>query len=281
MSNRPIPDGQPIIYTDLDGTLLDFETYSFEKALRGLKAIKNLDIPLVLCSAKTRAEQEVYREKLEIEDPFIVEDGNAIFVKRGYYPFEFDHHRDDSGYQVIELGRSYGEVRGVLSRVAKESGLTLKGYGDMSIEEVADITGLSRDEAARAKSREYSETLTAENSDESLERLERLLENYGLGLSHGARFHGIMDKACDKGRAVSVLNDLFRKRYGKIITIGIGDSGNDIPMLESVDLPFLVQKLGRKWAEVQIPDLVLVEGIGPEGWNKAILDTIRSMERRV
>jgi mannosyl-3-phosphoglycerate phosphatase len=281
MSNKPVPDGQPIIYTDLDGTLLDFETYSFERALKGLKAVKGLDIPLVFCSAKTRAEQEVYRARLEIEDPFIVEDGNAIFIKQSYFRFEFDHHGDDTGYQVIELGRPYSEVRGVLSRVAKEGGLTLRGYGDMSVEEVADITGLSRDEAARARSREYSETLTAEISDDSLESLERSLENYGLGLSRGARFYGVMDKSCDKGRAIDILNDLFRRRYGSLVTIGIGDSGNDIPMLESVDLPFLVQRPGNQWADVHIPDLVRVEGIGPEGWNKAILDIIGSMERRV
>ncbi len=53
-----------VIFTDLDGTLLDRDTYSFEPALPALRLIRQKDIPLVLSSSKTRAEIEFYRERI-------------------------------------------------------------------------------------------------------------------------------------------------------------------------------------------------------------------------
>jgi len=68
-----------IVFTDLDGTLLHPRTYSFEAAMPALKLIKEKDIPLILCSSKTRAEIEVYRKKLDNQHPFVSENGGGIF----------------------------------------------------------------------------------------------------------------------------------------------------------------------------------------------------------
>ncbi|MDK2782156.1 MAG: mannosyl-3-phosphoglycerate phosphatase, partial [Archaeoglobi archaeon] len=73
-----------VIFTDLDGTLLD-ENYSFEDAEDVLEEIKRRSIPLIFCSAKTRAEQEYFQRLMGISDPFIVEDGSAIYVQKGYF----------------------------------------------------------------------------------------------------------------------------------------------------------------------------------------------------
>ena len=63
-----------IIFTDLDGTLLD-SGYSFRKAMPALRLIKEKDIPLVLCSSKTKTEIDYYRKKLENDHPFVSENG--------------------------------------------------------------------------------------------------------------------------------------------------------------------------------------------------------------
>ena len=68
-----------IVFTDLDGTLLHPRTYSFEAAMPALKLIKEKDVPLILCSSKTRAEIEVYRKKLDNQHPFVSENGGGIF----------------------------------------------------------------------------------------------------------------------------------------------------------------------------------------------------------
>jgi hypothetical protein len=45
-------------------------------------------------------------------------------------------------------------------------------------------------------------------------------------------------------------------------------------MLAEVDVPVLVQKPGKYWEEINLPNLYRVEGVGPEGWVKAIEELV-------
>ena len=79
-----------IIFTDLDGTLLDLDTYSFKKAKPALKLIKKenkkeKNIAVVPCTSKTAEETKFYLKKLKIKEPFIVENGGAIYIPKGYF----------------------------------------------------------------------------------------------------------------------------------------------------------------------------------------------------
>lgn len=71
---------QPTIFTDLDGTFLDHDTYSFAVAVPTLGIVEQKQIPLVFCSSKTRTEILRWRERLGNHDPFISENGGGIFV---------------------------------------------------------------------------------------------------------------------------------------------------------------------------------------------------------
>jgi HAD superfamily hydrolase (TIGR01484 family) len=82
--------GKTIIYTDLDGTLLDEKSYSFLDAAPALRAAQAKGIPVIFCSSKTSAEIARIRQQLEVRDPFIVENGAAIFTPTGYFPFAAD-----------------------------------------------------------------------------------------------------------------------------------------------------------------------------------------------
>ena len=74
----------------------------------------------------------------------------------------------------------------------------------------------------------------------------------------------------DKGKAVAIVSDLYRKLWGEIETIGLGDNFNDLPMLSAVDMPILVQKKDYTWENIALPRLCKVRGVGPEGWSRAI-----------
>jgi mannosyl-3-phosphoglycerate phosphatase len=283
-----------IVFTDLDGTLLDPVTYSYEKSLDGISRLKESDIPLIFCSAKTRAEQEVYRRKIGVFYPFIVENGGAIFIPQGYFPFPFQHHKTAGDFLVIELGTSYKEIRKLLDKVRKDGNFQFRGFGDMSIEEIAQVTGLDIESAKLAKQREYDETvviavsrspepkLRAEgvaNSEgeakqshitpEEVEKFLKKIKEAGLNYAHGGRFYDIMGDN-DKGKAVTIMSNLYRQTWGELETIGLGDSLNDLPMLSAVDIPILVQKGDYSWESINIPRLRKVHGVGPEGWSRAI-----------
>jgi mannosyl-3-phosphoglycerate phosphatase len=260
-----------IVFTDLDGTLLEFKTYSYEKALPMIERLKLHSIPIVFCSHKTRAEQSVFRDKLGISDPFIVENGGAIVIPNNYFEFNFEYHRTVAGYKLIELGLPYESIRATLKRIETELGMAIKGFGDMSAEEVAKDSGLPIEFARLAKQREYDETFKLDyDNDKDKARILRAIEASGLKWTHGGRYYSIMGSYNDKGRAVKILTELFRKKFDVIQTIGIGDSLNDLPMLQEVDLAYLVQKPNGTWEELELSNLTKVESIGPEGWCKVI-----------
>ena len=116
-----------IIFTDLDGTLLD-EEYSFAPAERALERIKQDGIPLVVVTSKTRAEVEHIRSRLKNTDPFITENGGGIFIPGSYFPFPVQGEKLD-GYTLIRLGTDYRELRQALVRIRASSGKAIKGFG--------------------------------------------------------------------------------------------------------------------------------------------------------
>lgn len=81
----------------------------------------------------------------------------------------------------------------------------------------------------------------------------------------------------DKGKAVAMLTELYRKIHDDLFTVGIGDNPNDVPMFEQVDYPIIVQNKNGTYDErIDASRLIKAEGIGPEGWNKAIMNMLAS-----
>src|SRR3569832_261997 len=146
---------QYVVITDLDGSLLDARTSSWDAAAPALHALRARGIPLILVSNKTRAEIEPIRRRLQHRDPFIVENGAAVFVPHGLFSFPLERVRTKSCYDVIELGLPYHMLRDVLKQIEDAVETPLSGFGDMSLDEIMQVTGLSHAEAALASMREY------------------------------------------------------------------------------------------------------------------------------
>ncbi len=258
---------KPIIFTDLDGTLLDRETYAFEPAQPALRVIREEDIPLILSSSKTRAEIEFYRRKLENSHPFISENGGAVFVPKDYFSFRFPYDRETDWFFVLELGTFYPRIIEVLERIKKETGILIKGFSDLSEKEISSICRLDSKEAELAKKREYDEPFIIEGSEKEVGLVKEKIKEKGLNYVWGGRFHHILGKN-DKGKAIEILKELYEDQFFSIFTIGIGDSLNDLPMLRAVDHP-IPQK---------IKNLAIMDGTGPHVWNKAILQVVNNMK---
>lgn len=235
--------------------------------------MRDRGVPIVFCSAKTRREQEIHRAELAICDPFIVEDGGAVFLERGYFSERPSEAVEGDDYWAIELGTPYPAIREALAEVRAETGLELRGFGDLAADEIGRLTGLDREAAVRARAREYEETVVTPLSPDEVARVEAALGKRGLRLTHGGRFHGVVGGS-DKGRAVRALREAYERARGPVRAIGIGDSRNDEPFLAAVDIPLLVQRPGRRWEDLRVPGLRRVEGVGPIGWNRAILDLL-------
>ncbi len=269
--------GHLVIFTDLDGTLLDLQTYSFEKALPGIELLEKHDIPLIICSSKTRQEIEFYRRKLGNEHPFISENGGGIFIPNQYFDLNARTAaltvEIENDYQLIRLGAKYSELRKAVE-VLRAKGFFITGFGDMSNEEVSEATGLTLAEAEMAKQRDFDEPFFFEGDSAALFST---IASLGFHYTKGEIFHILGNSS--KGKAVSILSSLYEKKLGGITTVALGDSPNDIPMLEKADFPVAVQKPdGTYDPAMNIPNLIKAEGVGPEGWTWAIRSLIASLQ---
>lgn len=264
MTNHP----HPVVYTDIDGTLIELETYGYAASAAAVARLVGRGVPVVLCSSKTRAEQEHLRRALGIPDPYIVENGSGVVVPPNYFPFDLPGRPGVDGARVIVLGVGVDQIRLALRAACGRLGLLVQVYGDLTVAEVAEITGLDQEAAGRARQREYSETIVTPLSSPELEALNRELARDGLVAVSGGRFHTVTAGESDKGGAVRVLNGLFRRQLGAIVTIGIGDSANDLPLLAAVDRAYLVQRPDGSWQDTAGLTVTRVPGIGPMGWRQ-------------
>jgi len=253
-----------IIFTDLDGTLLDKNTYSFEQVLPYVEKLKKAKIPIIFCTGKTRAENEYYQRKLKIKDPFIVENGGAIFIPKNYFSFKTP--------EVIELGVPYSRLRSALEKIKRTTKFRIIGFGDMSPREIAKDAHLPLRLAKLAKQKQYNESFKFLEPKEKEKILIKKIKELGFNFAHGGRYYNIFGKNTDKGKAVKKLTQLFKKEFGKIKTLGLGDSPNDIPMLKAVNIPLLVKTPSGEWNPkvAKMKRIIKIDGIGPQGWIKAI-----------
>lgn len=264
-----------VLFSDLDGTLLDLKSYSYAQSQASVEELKEAGVPIVFCSSKSRVEQEYYRENLGIRDPFIVENGSAIFIPKGYFNFEIPYNTyvtDD--FEVITIGKQVGQIREVITQLRKELRLSFACYFDLPAEEVSMYIGLDLKSSRRAMQREFSETILRGKVTNSFHDA---LAKKGLRSIPGSKFQTIVSSKADKGVAVDILLELYRKESGQVTSIGIGDSNNDFEMLCAVDDAYLVQRPNGIWAEMDDVSIKHASGVGPVGWSKIVQSVLEKM----
>ena len=262
-----------VIITDLDGTLLHPRTYSYEAARSALQLIRELRIPLIFCSSKTRVEIEVYRKKLNNHHPFISENGGGIFIPADYFSFPVSA-RKYRNYHLIKLGKPYSEIRKQFTVLRNSLHVKVQGFGDMSVGKIAELTNLSTREANLARQRDFDEPFIFPGKPD--QRFLRAIEEIDLQWTEGRFFH-IMGNH-DKGKAVYILKDLYERQLGEIKTIGLGNSLNDLSMLRAVDRPVLIRdEHNIQDKRIKIPALLKTKSAGAAGWNAAVKVLLREM----
>jgi len=238
-----------VLFADLDGTLLNGK-YDFVEVEPIIKNLLSLNVSIVLNSSKTRWEMDFYRKNLGITDPFIVENGSAILIPKNYFKASYRYTQQVQDYYIIQLGRSYSEIREKLALVKTKTNANIVGFGDMTIEEIARDSGLPLHLAQLAKKREYDEPFRILEGDEK--KVLNAINAEGLCYTTGGRYFHMLGN-CNKGKALCVLKNLYLQEFKKVVTIGVGDSANDLPMLQLVDKPFRLTSTtdNRKvWQEI-------------------------------
>lgn len=264
MARKP---AEKVVFTDLDGTLLDHGSYSWKPAEPALRMARKLGVPIVFCTSKTRAEIEACRKRFGNKEPFIAENGEAVYIPEGYFRERLPGARKRGGYLVIELGKPYKEARALVKKM-QARGMKVRGFGDMSVKEISELTGLPAEQAKLAKKREHDEPFVLENPKQE-EKVLKYIKDNGFQCIRGGRFYHLM-AGSGKGYAAKLLTIRYSEEAGKpVVTAGLGDSPNDFDLLRAVHIPYLIMRPDRKHAS-KSRLFIKVNGIGPEGWNKAV-----------
>lgn len=271
-------DTSLVVFTDLDGTLLDALTYRYDHARHALEVLKAHNVPLIFCTSKTRAEVECLRQELQNTDPFIIENGGALYIPVTTFSTIPQGANERDGYWVIEIGCPYHQLREALHYISRQTGHVIVGFGDMTLNEIIDLTRLSPDQARRAQQREYDEPFLLPDSPLDLDQVRAAAARLGLTVVQGGRFAHLTG-GNDKGQACWILIELYRQDRGPVVTAAFGDSLNDAEMLGEVDYPVLVeQPSGGHQAGISMEQLVCASGIGPAGWATGVEDLLRKLD---
>lgn len=262
----------PLVFSDLDGSLLDHHSYSFAEALPAVNALTRLNIPLILASSKTRAEIIALRQALGNRAPFIVENGAAVFVPRDCFARQPPETTQQGDYWVHELAPPRARWLAELAALREEFGEEFTGFSDAGVTGIMAMTGLSAEQAAAANDRGYSEPVKWHGGCEQELQFVARLREAGATVAKGGRFLGITGN-CDKGQALVWLRAQFQSAAPgqRIVDLAIGDSGNDVPMLEASQSALLIRSPVQGFPVLKRQEQVIrSSSFGPAGWAEGV-----------
>jgi mannosyl-3-phosphoglycerate phosphatase family protein len=261
-----------LVFTDLDGSLLDHDSYCHKAADALLLELEHNQIPVILTTSKTRAEVLSIRTELNNQHPFIIENGAAVFIPQGYFPVKPEGCIEADGFWVFSFCQSRDYWLSILNKAKTIFPHSFSHFSAMKEEVIAQVTGLSIKQAQQANQREFGEPISWLGVDKAKQEFIIWLEAQGGHVLQGGRFLHLSG-ACNKGQALTWLAAEFKKQRDipTTKTIAIGDSGNDVAMLEQADLALIIRspvhappKLKRQRG------FFISEEFGPTGWNSGL-----------
>lgn len=266
----------PIIMTDLDGTLLDHYSYSFEPAKGVLDYLESQHVPLIANTSKTFAELVHIRKEINNHFPFVVENGAAIYIPQKLFPACPQGCTDEGPYWRFQLSRSREHWLELIHQVKSRYQSLYTPFHSLSDEQIAKLTGLSIEEAHRAAQRQFGEPLLWHGDREDKEDFIQEVKMLGGHVLQGGRFLHVGDKV-NKGVAMEWLKALYQTANPSqnIQTIALGDSHNDIDMLEAADHAVIVASPAHPAPTVnRSHNLIKTQEYGPKGWAQALIQLL-------
>ncbi|MFH1861915.1 MAG: hypothetical protein ABH878_03795 [bacterium] len=262
---------QFLVFTGIGGGMMDIDSTTFATLSPAFRLLRSRRIPLIITTKKTAAEVVPFMRFFRLYDPFIVEDGAAIYIPEKSLTVKFSFSGRVENHKVIELGIKRSVILNRLAALRKKSGFQLFGLSEVQTMQEAQFTNPSMNSQTVSK-HEYSEPVFFEGGEQDFEALRTVVQDFGLRLMQNGDGL-VLTGDHDEGSAVRFIVQLYREEFPdqQITTIGLGDSFLDISMLFAVDQPVLVrQPDGRFDSKVGRRGMRFTRDSGPEGWNLAV-----------
>ena len=255
------------VVSDVDGTLMD-HSYDLTPAKETIKTLQKLSIPVILCTSKTAAEVKVIRKELNLTDPYIVENGAAIY--------------GESLQKVngkIILGKKYETLEQILNLISKEIDYELIPLNNLADSEATELTGLKGNSLTLMRDRHWSMPFL--NPPVFLEeKINICCKKFNVNIFKGNRMSHLLSTKSNKGIAINALKEY--SNIQNIEVIGLGDSPNDLPLLLNSDIKIVIPGIDGPNLNLlnQLKDFEFILASEPNGygWKNEINKLINKRE---
>jgi len=255
------------VVSDVDGTLMD-HSYDLNPAKETIKTLQKLTIPVILCTSKTAAEVNVIRNELNLTDPYIVENGAAIYGES----------LEKVNGKII-LGKKYEILEEILNYISKDIDYKLIPLNNLSDKEATELTGLKGNSLTLMRDRHWSMPFL--NPPSFLEeRINICCKKFKVDIFKGNRMSHLLSTNSNKGKAINALKKYSNNQNIRII--GLGDSPNDLPLLLNSDIRIVIPGLNGPNLNLldQLKDLEFTIASEPNGygWKNEITKLLNKLE---
>lgn len=270
-------DTQIIIFSDMDGSLLDHNSYSHSDADALLAELEKLNIPVIPCTSKTYSEMVVLRRELSNHHPFVVENGAAVYIPASYFEVMPDDTVVRGDYVVKEFVQERQHWQSVLQNTELHLNDAFLTFHQAGAAKIAEMTGLNIEQAEKANDRQYGEPLKWQGDEAEYALFSQYIAEQGGKLLKGGRFIHLSGE-CDKGTALNWLMTVFSNQAvnQKTISLSLGDSQNDVAMIESADYGILIRSPVHEFPETVKP-AYKTKNTGSKGWVEGVMHVFNQL----
>jgi len=263
----------PLIFTDLDGTLLNHDDYDCAMIQPFLAKLTAVGISVVFNTSKTFAEVTDLQSSLNHHQPFITENGSAVYIPKKYFAIKPIGCEEIDGYWRYPLAPSCKSLHADLKQHASDLAHCYQLFSELTPSKVASLTGLGIEQSKLALAREYSDPIYWQGTDQQLQVFLARMETLGYEVLVGGRFIHV-NKQTNKGKAQNWLLNQFKHHYRHpFTTIALGDSQNDMAMLDEADIAVLITNPQSKAkAKLSTKPWRISDKPAPQGWIDEVTD---------
>lgn len=248
-------DAKWLIFTDLDGTLLDRQ-YDLQAAGKAMDSLHEYGCICIPASSKTDAEMQELNRFRKFPSPYIFENGAGL--------------RWPSAPACELIGRPVDEIYSLLNHINEEHGFQYQVMSDIPCEEIQAMTGLNEAGVSAAVARAASVPLLWKDSEQAFDSFSAILGFIGLQIVKGGLFYSVLDKSCSKASAMQRLVERFTNVRQQPVLVACGDAENDRGMLALADIAILFPNKNRGYLSIRHPALHHAAASGHESWLKTL-----------
>lgn len=242
------------IFTAIEGTLLDFETFDWSASRNILASLSATNTPVVPVTAMTLDEMKPLAREMGFRHAMIIEAGGAIARWKNH------------AWEVEPCGPDADTLLDLVSTIEDRSGADLTVYSVLPENEASRLSGRTGAMLRGSTRRRFSEPFLMERGD--IKAVTKAAASLGFTIERGKRFYYLCRPGCEAAAVKRV-----RAELACDFAIALGGSPLDAELLASVEIPIIIpgpDGHADRELKAKVPNARIAPAPGSRGWAAAV-----------